>query len=265
MVSGTKINEKNLSTKSKSYSKDSFRGASEKTKNSNSDEGDFFEEFEFKPLSEGLGFHGNKFRSQVSNPILSNLTKTSAAPELTSIDGGQKESAKGSKSVDEVLQDLKKRQLDFATNELNTTPVLEFRPSSIDLSAVFLDGLLVSAMFLTSLILFLLATRIDLVANLRNPDAEGAVFLSLGLTLAMLGWVYLVVTRVYGGKTAGEWVFDQTLGLPDEQKSSAYTLKVFARSTIIVCTGFVTIPLINEFFQKDILEAIFKTTHYRKV
>ena len=225
-----------------------------------SSQGDIFDEFQFKPLSEGLGFHGNR----TSTPVQKNKALTRPMAEEAKGDGFI-EPAKSTRALDDVLSDLKKRQLDFATADMKKTPIHEYRASSIDLSAVFLDGLLVSALFLTCLILFLFATRIDLVTNLKNPDTEGMIYLSLGATILSLGWIYLVVTRVFAGKTAGEWVFDQSLGLPEEQKTQAYLLKVLVRSTLITATGFITIPLINEFFQKDILEGLFRTTHYRRI
>ena len=239
---------------------------------------DSFEEFEFKPLTEGLGFHKKSpakqparpeaakkslFRGQItdsdvyiqpelSSPLPRKEAKRDAPLEL------KKESTllPETDTVDEILKTLhsKKKITQTANNKISNTPKVEkFLPSSWDFSASLLDTMLIFALSLLCLIVLLLVTQIDLFANLSNPDQEYVLYGSLVALFATMSWIYLVANRLFLGFTPGEWVFDQRLGTYQQFGTIGYALKVCLRSLIVIGTGLVVFPIISFIMNKDIV------------
>lgn len=244
------------------------------------------DEFQFRPLTEGLGFHrkSSETSNETSFKINSNK-KFSPAQETTtllprkgmgmkanfSLDPSSEpirksrrdlnrenalEREQTNNTVDEILKTLsQKKNLEIVDKKkfLNETPPLQFVPSSFDIAAGLLDGMLITASTLLCLILLLVITRIDLFANLTHPDSQGVLYLSLLTLVSGITWVYLVGNRIVLGFTPGEWVFDQRLGTPEELETVAYTVKIVARTTAVIATGFFLIPLFSFLFRSDLL------------
>lgn len=63
---------------------------------------------------------------------------------------------------------------------------------------------------------------------------------------------YKVFTRVFFGKTLGEWSSRHQLGLLNQQHKMVYPFQVIAREVVCVCTGIFTLPIISMFIKKDI-------------
>lgn len=224
------------------------------------------DDFEFKPLTEGLGFH-KKSQEKVSTKNSTPLQfQTEPSMDLSinpplprkgfeSTQGLRKNPAPAN-TVDEILRTLnEKRNIDFQgeKSKLNEPAPIVYKPSSWDISAGLLDAMLVTASTLLCLIVLLVVTRIDLFANLYRPDGQGLVYWSLAGLVASVAWIYLVSHRVFLGFTPGEWVFDQRLGRPEEFGTSQYALKAIARSTIVLLTGFIVFPLISFAMNRDYL------------
>lgn len=68
------------------------------------------------------------------------------------------------------------------------------------------------------------------------------VFVSVFLASA---WMYLLTMRVFFGFSIGEWACDLRLGQPTERMKAFYPLRVFIRSTLIVGTGLLPLPLLS--------------------
>ncbi|RYZ90111.1 MAG: metalloendopeptidase, partial [Proteobacteria bacterium] len=115
-----------------------------------------------------------------------------------------------------------------------------------------LDTMLVVAATLLCMIIVLVITKADLIANLKNPDAEGMVYLSTVGLLAVVSLIYLVVNRMFLGSTPGEWAFEQRIGRPEEMSDGMYSVRILARSALVIVTGFVVLPVISFFMNKDI-------------
>ena len=242
---------------------------------------DIMDEFEFKPLTDGLGFH-KKTQSEepqeqrsrrgfdtgfrMPQASMPNSPPT-ASPLSTTLPRTQKNSVPltgdlPSTTVDEILKTLNQRKRpDFAKPNVKTkidaTPEApRFKPAAFDLSAFLLDIMLILAMNLLCLIVLLVTTKIDLFANLYKPDAENMIYVSLLALFAGTSWIYLVATRMFLGSTPGEWVFDQRLGLPQETGSAMYSLLVMARATLVIASGAVLFPLISTIMKRDVLGRI---------
>lgn len=259
---------------------------------------DHTDDFQFKPLTEGLGFHRNHAAPGAGNQATA-TTQAAAIPvnlptmktptldisdelgltEILPRKGYEAPKTKASipsapfetpNTVDEILKTLsEKRNLDFAkTNELkknlkSTTAV--YKASTWDFSASLLDFMLVVSAQLFCLILLLVVTKIDLFMNLYRPDAGGQIYLSLAGLFAAITWIYLVANRTFLGFTPGEWVFDQRLGQPEQMNTASYIGKVALRSLFVIATGFVIFPLLSAITRKDLLGKMLGLELVRKV
>lgn len=246
---------------------------------------DPMDEFQFKPLTEGLGFHKKKDTSgsttkgaglslnlKQAEASMGDLNLTYPLPRKTprreTLGGGT--NSVPNTAVDDILKTLnEKRSVDFADAKkakasLRETPVASFKSSYFDVSAGILDAMLVVAAVLACLIVLLLVTQIDLVGNLTNPGENFMIYFALLGLVASISWIYLVAHRAFLGATPGEWVFDQQLGSEADQKKAIYGLKVAARSLIVVATGFILFPALSLLFKKDLLGSVFNLSLLKK-
>nr|BFD60771.1 hypothetical protein CKG001_28780 [Bdellovibrio sp. CKG001]BFD64184.1 hypothetical protein BdHM001_28650 [Bdellovibrio sp. HM001]BFD68378.1 hypothetical protein HAGR004_34000 [Bdellovibrio sp. HAGR004] len=258
---------------------------------------DPFEEFEFKPLTDGLGFHKKKqnnasaqdkaeafsvspvlkdkglelIEEASTDPLRPPLPRKKASPvppapgSLTEVGG---DGAASSTAVDEILKTLQKNRrldLDKAPQKITGTAAREeFKKTTWSFSAALLDGMLVIAASLLCMIILLVITKVDLIGNLTNPDAQGMIYLSTFCLFAGVAFIYLTVNRIFVGCTPGEWAFDQRIGKPEELNKAAYSLKVVARSLLVIATGFVVMPILSVLFNKDFAGAITGAQLYKK-
>lgn len=259
---------------------------------------DPFEEFEFKPLTDGLGFHKKKAsasseesvadkssaRSSVLKdkglelidetpnelrPPLPRKKSASAIPaapdSLTEIGGDGSSSA----AVDEILKTLQKnRRLDFENTKtkITATPKAEeYVPTRWNFSASLLDGMLVLAASLLCMIILLVITKVDLIGNLTHPDEGGMIYLATFSLFAGVSFIYLVINRIFMGATPGEWAFDQRVGRPADLDTTMYSVRVIARSALVVLTGFIVFPLISLVMNKDMAGRISGALLHKKV
>jgi hypothetical protein len=257
---------------------------------------DPFEEFEFKPLTEGLGFHKKKAQpaksadldssfeitkpgSSLSQTGLSLLEEEALDPLRSPLPRKQKnapaaepEATSTSTAVDEILKTLQKnRRLDFDNKPATkittqTAPKKdEYKEDVWNFSSALLDGMLVMAASLLCMIVLLMITKADLIANLSNPDEGGMIYISTFALLATVTFIYLLVNRMFLGSTPGEWAFEQRLGLPAELETYQYSLRVAVRSLLVIATGFVVLPILSLLMKKDVAGEITGAKLYKKV
>lgn len=251
----------------------------------NNNEIDPFDEFEFKPLTEGLGFH-KKSNSQASadsatskvnfksshmqfnnspSPLSPPLPRAAAATEtkLTSrptanatpninVPTIEDDSIlKAQSAVNEILKNLNhKKQQDEILNK--NKKVYSWKDSAPSLAAAGLDFMIIAALFLVGLIAMISITKADLVSNILNPGNDYSVWMATGLLFFISYFSYMVLFRSYMNFTLGEWAFDQRCGTTQEIGSSWYAPKVIFRTIVIAATGFLTLPVISFLFRKDI-------------
>ncbi len=248
------------------------------------------DDFQFRPLTEGLGFHQkNEAKSAPETMVQKSTPATSvpsrlkfqtdlpdielSTPMLPRKDHSKDRNSENSKpasqprkqipttnTVDEILKTLNdKKHFDFADKKkAPATPVVEtYKASHFDISAGTLDAMLVTAATLLSLIVMLVITKVDLFANLSNPDSQYMIYISMAMMVCGIAWIYLVGNRIFLGYTPGEWVFDQRVGQPKQLGSASYALKIAARSTAVIFTGFILFPLFSMLFNSDLLGKVF--------
>jgi len=254
-------------------------------------ESDPFEEFEFKPLTEGLGFHQQRENSpsqpqrdagapqpRLPATITANetpLTKATnrdlemqlMAPDAPLLRSDRptiqaplpRQSPKPAATpapgalnkVDEILKTLSEHRK-FDFIEPRAVPNKIWADSRPELSALTLDGMLIFASYLAALIVLLMITRVDLFGNLMNPDEDGMIYFALAGLLASIVFVYSTVSRIFLGFTPGEWVFDQRLGLPEQMNTVRYSLLVAARGLLNIATGLIVLPLLSIALRRDV-------------
>lgn len=246
---------------------------------------DIFEEFEFKPINEGLGFH-RKQKNQVnmtvtsqtlSNPTPVQQTKTDSVfksplprpdenrkPKTIQIPNIEDDSiSQAQVAVNEILKNLnQKRQVDFATETAKQNQLL--KSSKPHLFAIFLDGMLITAAFLLSLILMLSITKVDLYMNLTHPDSSKLVYFATLVLLMGITFIYMVVNRSFLGYTPGEWAFDQCCGTEKESEDIFFIPRLAFRSLITMMTGFIVLPVLSYLFNKDVAGLISGVKLYKK-
>ena len=240
--------------------------------NSSNDQDDF----QFKPLTEGLGFHKKTEKKierksfldmDMNMDLTSPLPRKSGEARLPEIPTPNRQMP-ANNTVDEILKTLNsKKNLDFADKATyKQAPVEAFKSTRMDVSASLLDAMLVTAGTLFCLIVLLLVTNVDLFANLYQPDSQGLIYLSLLALVAGVSWIYMVTNRVFLGFTPGEWVFDQRLGKPEQLGTAAYAIKAALRTTLVIATGYILFPVLSLLFNRDLLgrmmdlELVRKTT-----
>lgn len=267
---------------------------------------DPFEEFEFRPINEGLGFH-RKPKTQTSTsigteavtvvtPVAKNNRPTRAASSQTEAPASTGRSgsifqaplpraetkpevkksstlqiptieddsiSKAQTAVNEILKNLNhKRQLDFVQE--NTKKKEEYELSRPQLFAALLDGMLITAAFLMSLIVMLTVTKVDLFLNLSHPETSKLVYLATGLLYVAVAFIYMVVNRAFMGYTPGEWAFDQRCGKDNQEQDLSYIPRLALRTFLVISTGFVSLSFLSFLFNQDVAGILSGVSLYKK-
>lgn len=238
---------------------------------------DPFDEFEFKPLTDGLGFHQKKTTTTAAhttgvmnrgidftdepamNPFKAPLPRKETAQAKTKTATPAPTPAAAKSPVDDILQTLqqnrkfemeldRKHRQELRQPKTNET----YKAATPSLAAIVLDGMLVTAASLLCMIVMLTVTKVDLLRNLSNPDTEGLVYVSTIALFAGVTFIYMVINRVFLGFTPGEWAYDIRLGKPSEQNSGLYAVQVLFRQVLVTITGLITLPLIGAILGKDL-------------
>lgn len=242
---------------------------------------DPFEEFEFRPINEGLGFHRKQKSTTTSTPSPATTSKSksmtaSIGLETVPVAPAQKtvfnsplprpettrpqiqiptieddSISKAQTAVNDILKSLnQKRQMDFV--ETTVKQKMEFKKSRPHFFAAILDGMLIVSAFLLSLIIMLSVTKVDLFMNLSHPQTSSMIYVAtVGLFLAIY-FVYMVVNRAFTGYTPGEWAFDQVCGQENQIDELSYIPKLVFRTLLVAVTGFFTLTFLSFLFNKDI-------------
>lgn len=232
---------------------------------------DPFEEFEFKPLTEGLGFQKKKTAATPAATGLSTRgidftdTEESGSPFKAPLPRKETKGKPAAPStptpspVDEILNTLQKnRKLEIELDrkhrqELRNPKTAETWKAAAPLfSPMLLDGMLITAGSLLCMIIMLVVTKVDLLRNLSNPDTEGMIYTATAALFLGIGSIYMIIHRIFLGYTPGEWAYDIRLGKPEQQNSAIYSLKAIARQFLIIATGVVILPLAGLVTGKDL-------------
>jgi hypothetical protein len=244
---------------------------------------DLFEEFEFRPLSTGLGFHKRNDSSAggsdpsgttalVKMPLPRNqAAKTAESPLVDNLKAVYQEKAsqriKQNRiwDIDDKIIEPFTAQPTAVKGAVSAEGETAWRKSFFDLTALLIDTVIVSAVFMISLALMHLTAGIDVLSILAANTLDQGLIIAMVVLLAAIGWLYMVSSRAAAGQTAGEFIFDHRLGLPEQYEESSYVWRMCLRTTLMFATGFSIFPLIEEITGKDLLAKLLNLQHYRKV
>ncbi len=223
---------------------------------------DFQDDFQFKPLTEGLGFHPKKVQSDYKAEV-----KTTARAELkienklepkrsslldTPLPRPRAEVPKitpSSQTVDGLLKSLQDKNKALKFEDKTKTTQSPFVHTAPSLTAGFLDMLLIISISLFYMMAMTFTLKMDLIRLIADGSMD--ILLTTGALFTCVGVTYFLAMRMIMGFTLGEWAYEQRLGLPEEFKSG-YSLKVLFRIMIHLATGIIIIPLLSWALDRDI-------------
>lgn len=248
------------------------------------------EEFDFKPLTEGLGFHTKKVdlaqeikKAKLFSEIITDKTTrelpplpiialeenpaelekpTAIKPPLPRVEPNEspnKTKAPQKDVIDELIESFKKPAKSFIEEKkadviFDKIPAEEKRngvKTAWALAPFLVDAMMVAAFFLIGLIIALYVTKVDIIDFVINSVGNIENSLVIPSILLMMIFMYTLLTRVFLGGTLGEMVFDMQLGMAQDHKSPYYGFKVLARLVLVTLTGFVTLPLLSWICRSD--------------
>jgi hypothetical protein len=251
---------------------------------------DPFEEFEFKPINEGLGFH-RKQKANSNSQSMQSMTalERSQSQQIQTIERKPEVSfksplprpemksrsqlqiptieddsiAKAQTAVNDILKNLNhKRQMDFA--EDREKQKIEYKKSKPQMFATVLDGMLIVSAFLLSLIVMLSITKVDLFLNLSHPQTSQMIYVATLALFLSIHFIYMVINRAFAGYTPGEWAFDQFCGHKEQSEELTYIPKIIFRTLLVAATGFVVLPFLSFLFNKDLAGEIAGVSLFQK-
>lgn len=118
--------------------------------------------------------------------------------------------------------------------------------------ASFIDALILISASCVFMLVFSMIVKTSvgvLLGGIKHNQHQAIFFAEV---FFIFGWIYMVAIRSFMGSTIGEWACDLRLGQPHERLQSGYILKVALRSTLILLTGVITLPILSLIFGRDL-------------
>lgn len=117
--------------------------------------------------------------------------------------------------------------------------------------ASMIDGLILVSASCVFVLMFSLIVKSSVGSVLAIAHGQSRV-LFFAEVYALTAWIYMIGIRSMMGATIGEWACDLRLGQPHERLNSSYVPRVILRSTLIIATGVITLPVFSMIFGKDV-------------
>ncbi len=230
---------------------------------------DPIDDFEFKPITEGLGFH-KKSPLQLE-PELPAPIEPARRPELKEIlppFRSQQDFIKDKPVVKPTPRTEPKLyppmphapppkldtrvKIEPVSQIVSTYAEPKLNAVALNLPAVLIDAVMIFALSILFLVAVLVVTKVDLVSVMTNAQNDGMTQLSLLLLVVAVVQLYMITLRSFFGSTLGEWAFDSQLGTAAQQMSVLFPLLVLWRSIFITITGLFPLPILSLLFGRDL-------------
>jgi hypothetical protein len=224
---------------------------------------DNFDEFQFKPITEGLGFNKKSQQMNKPNTQLTDLAGQSAprSQSLTAPAGiyparGPSKSPVTPKknpgsSIQPLTQDrptLNYQLPGVDTIESETAPSSighsDKIPTAIVIPAILFDAIVVIGLSSLFAFVVLLVAKVDPLNIIYMIGRDTMTLVSIGVLVFSVTQLYMIVSRSFFGSTLGEWAFDTELGSRSDQASAWYPIQVVVRTLSQVFTGFIFFPMV---------------------
>jgi hypothetical protein len=238
------------------------------------------EEFSFKPINEGLGFHRKKVElkeqmkaAKVVQDAIGKVVPPKPKADIPVLKSPlpRKETqaplpqaGKPSKDViDELVRSFKKPADDFIESpsptfetvlEPKITPMSDHGdPLPWMMSPFFIDAMLVVALTLSCLLITLVVTKADLLLLMTAANTNISFWLTFPAIIMGMSFSYMSLSRLFLGASLGELVFDLQLGSEEDQQLAHYGFQAAFRSFLAIITGFALLPILSMLFGRDFL------------
>lgn len=118
--------------------------------------------------------------------------------------------------------------------------------------SALIDGLVLISLSAAFLLFFgwVVGSSAQSIASLlftQTQSLQGFMIVFL-----LVSWVYLNVARLFFGSTIGESTCDLSLGHPVQKGQVEYMWRLFLRTTLIVATGLVFLPVLSLALGRDL-------------
>lgn len=227
------------------------------------------DDFEFKPLSDGLGFHkklidlreesyaGLSLKTGILPKSRPAPPKAPSSPPLISPSQRPSFEAPVAVSARPVATmpwtpALPKKEM----VEQPSTVSAKLVQIPVNLAAGAFDSAMVVGLALVFSAIVFALTKIDLNDLIEILQNEGGATIAVFVLLVAVFEIYSVVCRSFFGKTLGEWAFECRLGTFEDQQTLLYPVKVAFRAFLVSATGFIVFPLLSLIFGMDIPGAL---------
>lgn len=254
---------------------------------------DPLDDFNFKPITDGLGFHRKKVelkeQMKTAKVVHESIAKTippkpkqdspalkSPLPRKEVFNNVPSSNTNNKDVIDELVKNFKKGNETFIEDTPATpTPQVIIKPTSPQiaeesfplpwmLSPFFVDAMLVVALALSCLLITLLVTKADLLVLMMQNTADVDFWFTFPAILIGMSFIYMTMTRLFIGASIGELVFDLQLGTAEQQRNLQYGFLVALRSGIAIVTGLFILPVISMISKQDYLGSLSGLRLYRK-
>lgn len=118
--------------------------------------------------------------------------------------------------------------------------------------SALIDGLILISISCFSMILFSFLMKTPARDVLKFVSIEPNITKMFVFSFLFSFWSYLVIMRVFMGASLGEWSCQLRLGQPVQRIRTGYCFRVIARTTLMLVTGIVAIPLLSVIFKRDL-------------
>lgn len=238
---------------------------------------DPIEDFNFKPINEGLGFHRKKIELKeemktsrvVSESVAKNIhlkPKSEAQVLKTPLPRKESNSTTPNPStrnvIDELVRNFKKPHETFIEEVNHPKVIINPTKPQVDeaanplpwmISPFFVDAMLVIALVLSCLLITLLVTNADLLVLIMQNPSDFEFWLTFPAIAIGMTFIYMVLTRIFLGSSLGEMVFDIQLGTLEQRHTLIYGLLVIFRSLVVLFTGLIILPILSILLRKDLI------------
>lgn len=119
--------------------------------------------------------------------------------------------------------------------------------------SALIDGLILISISCFAMIMFSVLMKSPAREILRFVSMESSITKMFVFSFLFSFWVYLIMMRIFMGASLGEWSCQLRLGQPAQRIRTKYVLMVIARTTLILATGVVTLPLLSLIFKEDLV------------
>lgn len=118
--------------------------------------------------------------------------------------------------------------------------------------SAFIDSLILISISCFAMILFSFLMKTPARDVLKFVSIEPNITKMFLFSFLFSFWAYLIMMRIFMGASLGEWSCQLRLGQPVQRIKASYCFRVIGRTTLMLATGIITIPILSIIFERDL-------------